>query len=60
MHVFFIYGIVKWYNLKFYMMPSGNILAVKLCVIETYADAEEMLSKYPKDSIFAIFSFIKV
>lgn len=42
------------------MMPSGNILAVKSCVIEPYADAEEMLSKYPKDSIFVIFSFINI
>lgn len=60
MHVFCIYGIVKWYNLKFYMMPSGNILAVKSCVIKPYANAEEKLSKYPKDSIFEIFTFIKV
>ncbi|MBD5384082.1 MAG: hypothetical protein HDR72_03670 [Ruminococcaceae bacterium] len=47
-------------NAKLYMMPSGNILAVRLCIIEPYTDAEEMLAKYPKDSIFEIFTFIKV
>lgn len=45
---------------RLYMMPSGNILAVRPCVLEPYADAEEMLAKYPADSIFEIFTFQKV
>ncbi len=47
-------------NAKLYMMSSGNILAIRPCILEPYADAEEMLGKYPEDSIFEIFTFIKV
>lgn len=45
---------------RLYMMPDGNILAIRPCVLEPYADAEEMLAKYPADSIFEIFTFQKV
>ena len=45
---------------KLYMMPDGNILAIRPCVLEPYADAEEMLAKYPADSIFEIFTFQKI
>lgn len=45
---------------KLYMMPGGNILAVRPCVLEPYADAEEMLAKYPADLIFEIFTFKKI
>ncbi|MCM1165924.1 MAG: hypothetical protein NC299_08400 [Lachnospiraceae bacterium] len=47
-------------NAELYRLPNGNILAVKPCVLEPYADAEEMLEKYPEDSIFEIFTFEKV
>ncbi|MBD5128836.1 MAG: hypothetical protein HDT43_02765 [Ruminococcaceae bacterium] len=47
-------------NAKLYIMPSGNILAVRPCIIEPYTDAEEMLAKYSRDHIFEIFTFIKV
>lgn len=47
-------------NAELYMMTSGNILAVRPCIIEPYIDAEDILAKYDKDSIFEIFTFIKV
>ena len=45
---------------RLYMMQDGNILAIRPCVLEPYADAEEMLAKYPADSIFEIFTFQKI
>ena len=45
---------------RLYMMTDGNILAIRPCVLEPYADAEEMLAKYPADSIFEIFTFQKI
>lgn len=45
---------------KLYMMPGGNILAVRPRVLEPYADAEAMLAKYPADLIFEIFTFKKI
>ena len=45
---------------RLYMMTDGNILAIRPCVLEPYADAEEMLAKYPRDSIFEIFTFQKI
>lgn len=45
---------------RLYMMPGGNILAVRPRVLEPYADAEAMLAKYPADLIFEIFTFKKI
>jgi len=47
-------------NAKLYMMTSGNILAVRPCILEPYGDAEEMLEKYPADKISEVYTFIKV